>query len=359
MKLSISRTNLFGIARIGLSRLARKSRTAPSRRGELLGGIKKILRPERDSSPRYGAEITGKTGACTPMPQGRVGLLVLTLFLFVASANAGQKVYVVSAGITGDGVFGTLDITTGAFQQIGPVEPDGYFGLARGPHESLVSLTYAGNLVSINPRTGVPTKIGPTGLAPCVVPTDPTCGPTSAFDIGGFEGRIYATDFADSIYVVNTRTGTATLLAEFSGIPPSPFVGGAQNADGTFNFGDEAIWESGGKLYATYDAWIFDPNTLSVASIVVPPDLYEIDPRTGRATVIGPTALTIGAVVDVHGIDYAFDDLTGQILKLDLATGNTTPVVSFSSTAGVIPGRPFFERPNEPPQRRQVEPRLP
>ena len=295
---------------------------------------------------------------------GRIGLLVLTLFLFVASASAGQKVYVVSAQITGAGIFGTLDVTTGAFQQIGPVEPDGYFGLARGPHGSLVSLTYAGNLVSINPRTGVPTQIGPTGLGACVIPS-PSCPATSAFDIGGFDGRIYATDWANSIYVVNERTGAATLLAEFSGIPPSPFVLGSQNADGTLNFGDEAIWESGGKLYATYDAWIYDPTNNSVASIVVPPDLYEIDPRTGRATVIGSTTLGIGAVVDVHGTYYAFDDLTGQILKLDLATGNTTLVVSFSATAGVIQGavwlpeNPFFEPSAEPPPRRHVEPRLP
>jgi hypothetical protein len=291
-------------------------------------------------------------------------MLVLTLVLSAASASAGQKVYVVSAGITGNGVFGTLEVTTGAFQQTGPIEPDGYFGLARGPHESLLSLTYAGNLVSINPRTGVPTEIGPTGLGACVIP-GPSCRPTSVFDLGGFEGRIYATDFANSIYVVNTRTGAATLLAEFSGIPPSPFVLGSQNADGTLNFADEAIWQSGRKLYATYDAWIFDPTSGSVASIVVPPDLYEIDPRTGRASVIGATTLGIGGVVDVHSTDYAFNDLTGEILELDLATGNTTPVGNFAPTAGVIqgaawlPGSPFFETPYGRAQGRRVVPRMP
>jgi hypothetical protein len=281
--------------------------------------------------------------------------LVLAVWLTprAASANAGPPAYVVSAGLTGNGIFGTVDLTTGVFRPRGPGEPDGYFGLAPGPNGTLMSLTYAGNLVSINPGTGVPTQIGPTGLAACVDPTSPSCGPTSAFAIGGFDGKIYATDFANSIYAVNPHTGAATLLAEFSGIPPSPFVLGSQNndTDGTLNFADEAIWQSGGKLYATYDAWIFDPVSFSVSSIVIQPALYQIDPTTGLATEIGPTALGIGGVVDLNGTDYAFDDLTGQILKLDLTSGNVTPVGNFAAAAGVIqgaapPSSPSFERPS-------------
>jgi hypothetical protein len=284
--------------------------------------------------------------------KSKVFHVVLVTALFAAFASA-QQTYVVSAlagTLAGGGVFGTVDLTTGEFQQLGPVEPEGYFGLAQGLRGTLISLTYAGNLVSIDPRTGVPTQIGPTGLGACVTPS-PSCGPTSAFSLGGFNGRIYATDYANSIYVVDPLTGIAKLLAETSGIPPSPFVLGSQNqdTDRTLNFGDEAIWQSCGKFYATYDAWIFDPVTLSVADIVIPPELYEIDPRTGRAKVIGPTALGIGGGVEVNGKTYAFDDLTGQILELDLTSGNTTPVGTFAAAAGVIQGaapkrRPFFER---------------
>jgi hypothetical protein len=224
-------------------------------------------------------------------------------------------------------------------------------GLAHGRLGTLVSLTYAGNLVSINPRTGIPIQIGPTGLGACVTPS-PSCGPTSAFSLGDFDGRIYATDFANSVYVVDPVRGTAKLLAENSGIPPSPFVPGSQNQDNdeTLNFVDEAIWESCGKFYATYDAWVFDPVTLSVAEIIVAPALYEIDSRTGRATMIGPTALGIGGAVEMNGKNYALDDLTGQILELDLKNGNTTPVGNFAAAAGVIQGavpmrRPFFDGP--------------
>ena len=261
----------------------------------------------------------------------------LAVFLFRTSLAADPLGYVVSAGLTGNGQFGTIDLKTGAYQQIGPVEPDGYFGLASGPNGSLLSLTYAGNLVSINPATGVSTQIGATGLGPCVTPS-PSCGPTSAFSFGSFDGKIYATDFANSIFVVNTSSGAATLLARNSGIPASPFVLGSQNADGTLNFGDEAIWQSGGKLYATYDALVFDPTSSTVKSVVVTPHLYQIDPTTGIAVVIGPTALGIGAVVDVNGTDYAFDDLTNQIFALDLANGSTNVVGMFDSAAGVIQG---------------------
>jgi hypothetical protein len=261
----------------------------------------------------------------------------LSVVLFRIPLGADPLVYVISAGITGNGQFGTVDLTTGAYQQIGPTEPDGYSGLAPGPNGSLVSLTYAGNLVSINPATGAPTQIGATGLGPCVTPSS-SCGPTSAFSLGGFGGKIYATDFANSIFAVNTSSGAASLLARNSGIPASPFILGSQNANGTLNFGDEAIWQSGGKLYATYDAWVFDPTSFTVVSVAVAPKLYQIDPTTGIASVIGPTALGIGGVVDVNGTNYAFNDVTNQTLALDLANGSTSVVGTFDSAAGVFGG---------------------
>ncbi len=267
-------------------------------------------------------------------------MLATALATLAGSANADNFVYVAGAGGAlglGGGQFGTVDLNTGAFQQIGPGEPDGYFGLAQGPNGSLVSLTYAGNLDSINPATGVPTRIGPTGLGNCVIPA-PSCGPTSAFSLGGLHGKIYATDFQNNLYVINPLTGAATLLSQHTGLPASPFVLGFQNPDGTLDFADEAIWGSGGKLYATYDAFIFDPNTLSIASVVVPPELYQIDPATGLATGIGPTDLGIGGAVAVNGASYEFNDLTNQIATIDLSTGKTSGIGAFDPSAGVIQG---------------------
>jgi hypothetical protein len=263
--------------------------------------------------------------------------LMLLLTLFAAVASGAPLVYVVSAGLTGSGQYGTVDLSSGAFTQIGPIEPDGYFGLAAGPNGSYLALTYAGNLDSIDPTTGVPTNLGATGLGSCVIPS-PSCGPTSAFSMGAAAGSLYATDFSNDLYVINPRTGAATSLSQNTGLPSSPFVLGSQNPDGTLNFADEAIWGSGGNLYITYDAFIFDPVTLQVVSTLVAPELYRIDPTTGLATAVGPTDLGIGGATVVNGVSYEFNDLTGQIATIDLSTGSTTPIGFFDPSAGVIQG---------------------
>jgi hypothetical protein len=261
----------------------------------------------------------------------------LSVVLFHVPLNAGPIVYVVSAGLTGNGQMGTVDLLSGAYQQIGPVEPDGYFGLATGANGSLLAGTYAGNLDSIDPATGVPTRVGPTGLGACVVPSS-SCGPNSFSTLGGLGGAIYATDFQNNLYTVDPLTGTATLLNGNTGIPAFPFVPGSLNPDGTINFYDEAIWGAGGKLYATFDSLVFDLNSSTVAKVVVAPELYQIDLSTGIATAIGSTDLGIGGVVDVNGTSYAFNDLTDQITSIDLSSGKTTFVNDFDPAAGVIQG---------------------
>ncbi len=262
--------------------------------------------------------------------------IVPLLFLFTGLAFA-DSVYVVSASITGNGVFGTVDLTTGGYKPIGPTEPDGYFGMATGPNGALYSLNYGGQLEQINPVTGAFTRIGATGLQPCLVPS-PACGPTSVFSLGSLNGKLFATDFANSIYTVNPSTGAATLLAKNSGIPSSPFVIGSQNLDGTFNLADEAIWSASGKLYATYDAFVYNFQDSSVVKISVAPKLYSIDPATGLAMVIGTTDLGIGAATDVHGTSYAFADLTAQIETINLSTGGATPIGNFDPAAEVLQG---------------------
>jgi hypothetical protein len=258
------------------------------------------------------------------------------VFLFTGVGFA-SPVYVISAGITGNGVFGTVDLATGMYNPIGPTEPDGYFGMATGPNGALYSLNYSGQLDQINSITGAFTRIGATGLQPCLVPS-PACGPTSVFGLGGIDGKLFATDFSNSVYSVNPATGAATLLANDSGLPAAPFIPGSQNPDGTFNLADTAIWGAAGKLYATYDAFVFDFATSTVESIPVAPKLYTIDPTTGLATVIGATDLGIGAATEVNGITYAFNDLTTQIATVNLLTGGTTGIGTFDPAAEVLQG---------------------
>jgi hypothetical protein len=263
--------------------------------------------------------------------------MIVPLVFFFAGAAFADSIYVISAGITGNGVFGTVDLTTGAYNPFGPTEPDGYFGMAAGTNGTLYSLNYVGQLDKIDPATGVFTRIGATGLQPCLVPS-PACGPTSVFSLGGTNGNLFATDFSNSVYSVSPVTGAATLLAKNSGLPAAPFVPGSQNPDGTFNLADEAIWSAGGKLYATYDAFVFDFATSSVDAISVAPKLYTIDPATGFATVIGSTDLGIGAATEENGITYAFNDLTTQIDTIDLLTGGTTGIGNFDPAAEVLQG---------------------
>ena len=254
----------------------------------------------------------------------------LALLMFTTSASAGSLVYVV----TGNQQFGTVDLTTGAFSQIGPDTPEGEDGLVPGPNGSLLTLTYSGNLDSINPATGLTSLIGATGLADCSnYPVSP-CGPTSANDLAALGGKIYATDISNNLYTVNPLTGAATLIGA-TGIPAVPAIPGSTNPDGTSNGSDESLFSAGGSLYATFDAITINFSPFTVTP-VISPDLYRIDPTTGLATLIGPTALTIGAVVGVNGTYYAFNNMAGEVEVLNLANGNTTAVSNFPPDGGLL-----------------------
>jgi hypothetical protein len=172
--------------------------------------------------------------------------------------------------VNGSQQFGTINVAIGAFQQIGPAQPEaGSFGLAAAPNGSLVTFAYSSNLYSIKPTTGSPTLVGPTGLADCATPTLP-CEPTSSATLGNFAGKIYATDFQNNLYDVNSVRGAATLIGP-TGIPAIPFVPGSINDDGTINSYDEAIFGSAGDLYEMFDAFTFDLNSFTVVNTIVAP----------------------------------------------------------------------------------------
>jgi hypothetical protein len=68
----------------------------------------------------------------------RMLIFSLAPVVLAVSASAGPIVYV-----TNGQQLGTIDLTTGAFQSIGPdpnvVPPLGYFGLTAGPNGSLIT----------------------------------------------------------------------------------------------------------------------------------------------------------------------------------------------------------------------------
>ena len=119
----------------------------------------------------------------------------------------------------------------------------------------------------------------------------PGSRPNSNLYLGCANGKVYETDLQNNLYNVNPLRGAATLIGP-TGMPAIPFIPGSVNGDGTLNFYDQSIFAAGGNLYSTFDAWVFDPGSFSIASIAVAPALYRIDPLTGIATSDQPHRLS-------------------------------------------------------------------
>ena len=232
-------------------------------------------------------------------------MISLAFLSLGVSAHAGTLVYAVSLF----GPFGTIDVSTGTFNQIGPALSDPLGGLVLGPNGYL-GVSVSGNLDSLNPATGGVTVIGATGLG------------SQADTMAILNGTVYETDLSNDIYTVNTTTGDAQLIGN-TGIPPCPPPPLA---------GDESLFTANGNLYETFDT--LDPNTFTP---IIDPELYQINPVTGQATVIGPTAFMIDAAIDLKGTVYAFT-ADAQVLSLDLATGSTTFLTNYDPAAAIIGG---------------------
>jgi len=261
--------------------------------------------------------------------------LMVSLALGVLAASAGENkaVYVV----TGAQQFGIVDLETGAFKAIGPGTPEIDADLVHGPNGTLYSLgTFTGSLVSINSETGATTVIGPTGLG------------TNAFSLAEAGGKLYLTDFQNNLYSVNPSTGHATLIGP-TDMPADPHVPFTFNTDGTFNLCDEILLGVGDKLYATFDSFTLNTTTLAL-DFVVPPDLWEINPRTGIAKLLSSTTANMDALVHLDGRFYAFrlqgtgfsptlgPESINQLLRFDLENGRTDFVRDIVPAAGPIFG---------------------
>lgn len=237
--------------------------------------------------------------------------------------------------ITGSPQFGAVDLHSGTFLPIGPsLPPEVGGGLVQGPGKALLTLGFSGNLVAIDPLTGITSIVGPTGLGDCTTPASP-CGPNSANGIGRFDGAFYVTDFANNLYSLNPKSGAARLIG-LTGIPALPFSPLSVNPDGSQNVFNETLFSARGKLYANFAAAVRPQGGPPV--IVIPPAIWEIDPKTGHAQWIAPTELGLTSIVNVKETIYAFSARTGQIVILDVSTGQTSAVSELDPAAGLIGG---------------------
>jgi hypothetical protein len=237
--------------------------------------------------------------------------------------------------ITGSPQFGAVDLHSGTFLPIGPSLPaEVGGGLVQGPGKALLTLGFSGNLVAIDPVTGITSVVGRTGLGDCTTPASP-CGPHSANGIGRLDEAFYATDFANNLYSLNPKSGTAKLIG-LTGIPALPFSPLSVNPDGSRNVFNETLFTARGKLYANFAAAVRPPGGPPV--VVIPPAIWEINPKTGHAKWIAPTELGLTSIVNVNETIYAFSVRTGQVVILDVSTGQTSSVSELDPAAGLIGG---------------------
>ena len=230
-------------------------------------------------------------------------------------------VYVVTNGVQ----FGAEDLRSGAFVPIGSGLPpeDAGVGLVPGHGRSLLTLAFTGDLIGVDPVTGAASLVGKTGLGDCSTPTSP-CGLNSAGFLGNHGGNLYATDFANNLYSVDPKTGATSLIGP-TGIPAITANPNILNNDGSINVFDANLFSFHGKLYIIFDGFTINPETGAVAT-VVPGAIYEIDSKTGQATWIASTALGLTSVVTVGDTVYGFDALTGQIMTIDMTSGQTNAI---------------------------------
>ena len=260
----------------------------------------------------------------------------LALAALVPSHSWAQSTDPQAYVVTFNGEFGSVDLATGAFHQIGPDTPGIMADLvwSNGTLFSLVTTgPNIGSLAKIDPATGQVTIIGPTGLG------------YDAFSLGGVGGKLYLTNFNigggfQNLYSVDPGTGAATLIGP-TRVPADSVPPFTPNANGWINLCDETIYGVNGKLYVTYDSYAQDPSPSSPTYLETatnnPPALYQVDPTTAATVDIGDTSEYLDAVTGVGGNMFAFKVLVvnwtkfgpharTQLLSIDLTTGQVKPV---------------------------------
>jgi len=223
--------------------------------------------------------------------------IAIALLVFSTCALADPLAYVT----TNTGEFGTMNIATGVFSEIA-TEPTILNGLAWGSNSQLYGLDSSGNLVTIDPLTGVETLVGSTGLD----------ASTNTF-AGLTDGALYALDASNNLYSINPTTGAATLVGA-TGVPP------IDSTDFTTPAYSDSLMGDGSQLYVSEQ--IFGVSTLSET-------LYTVNPSNAGTTTVGPLAEDsfVGGGY-LGGSYYLFSADTGNgIYTVNPSTGATNFVV--------------------------------
>jgi hypothetical protein len=203
-------------------------------------------------------------------------------------------------------LFGTVDLTTGAFVETSALgfTPAGLAEIGSDLYTSVFEGEGAPNPLSfyqINPANGALTTISNTGL-----------GGGEYLALGSTLNGIYALDDSFNLYSINPTTGAATLIGPtgLSSLNPayqlstgSPVLYfGLANQLYTLNTSTGAATDIGPTLLSGdgIDGLVFEDGTLYAGyagTLSVPPTtIYSIDPATGAATFIATQNPAVGLV---------------------------------------------------------------
>jgi hypothetical protein len=194
---------------------------------------------------------------------------------------------------SGSGVFGTIDLNTGAFAAIGPGFGFTPAGLA-SYNDVLYTTSYDGNgtLYSVNTVTGTLTTLGSSGIY-------------YQGGIGSTNSGLYGIGSNEDLYSINPTNGAATDVG-----PTGASLGAWRD-----------LSAGGSQLYFGNG-----------------PNLYSINTATGAATLVGAfgTPASIGAMVYENSTLFGGDQGRGLIDTINLSTGVATPIAG--ATAGDVWG---------------------
>ncbi len=222
--------------------------------------------------------------------------LALLIPLWSTAAEAGSAVYVAGFG----NEFGTIDLTTGAFTQIGTLAlpaNDAIFGMGFGSDGNLYGLDLQSDahLWRIDVSNANVTDLGAIGQN----------------DIGA------GADAAGTLYGLNQSASSV-----FFGLnPPSTstnVINGATNVSGD---GLVAPSPDGTQVFAAVSSGSGEL-------------LVSINPTTGVVTTLGSTGFSLYAGVFVDGTLYGFDGSNDAIVTLNTSTGAGTQVATYSLPNG-------------------------
>jgi hypothetical protein len=219
----------------------------------------------------------------------RLALLTLALMPFLSLTPAARAADSYAYLAAGNGTFGVLDLTSGAFTPCLSSGGTTFAGLAKGPDGTLYGgYVYTGTFGHIDPVTGKFKVIGTSNIL---------------FEsMGSLWGTIYALDGNFKLYSINPTTAAATLIGS---------TGLALGQDNWFGMSAGAT----DKLY-------FYLNN----------ELYALNVLTGHARRISKISPNLGPMTKVDGVLYVGVQSTPLAIdSVNPKTGALTPVSTVSN----------------------------